>query len=152
MRHLAQVIWFVALGVATALPAAAAAPKITKVLPQFLDLQGQTTLSPSLYERDAYQAQLRIHPEQRSGLRFAVQWRSSAVGPFKLRVEMRGTRRGQPTTATVEETVRHRGLFGSWAKPALTGEPYRQFGELIAWHATLWDGDKLLSEQRSFLW
>jgi hypothetical protein len=29
---------------------------------------------------------------------------------------------------------------------------YRQFGELIAWRATLWDDDKLLSEQKSFLW
>lgn len=152
MRSLKQVIRISAVMFAVALPAAAAGQKIVKVLPQFLDLQGQHTLSPSLYERDAYQAQLRLHPEQRSGLRFAVQWRSSTVGPFKLRVEMRGNRTGQPTTATVEESVRHRGLFSAWARPALSGDAYRQFGELIAWRATLWEGDKLLSEQKSFLW
>ena len=141
-----------ALAFVAALPAGAAGTRITKVLPQFLDLQGHHTLSPSLYERDAYQVQLRNHPEQRSGLRFAVQWRASTVGPFKLRVEMRGNRKGQPTTATLEEAVRFRGLFRSWAQPALTGEPYRQLGELIAWRATLWDGDKLVAEQKSFLW
>ena len=152
MRSLKRILQVSVLLLAAALPAAGAGQKIIKVLPQFLDLQGQHTLSPSLYERDAYQAQLRIHPEQRSGLRFAVQWRSSTVGPFKLRVEMRGNRTGQPTTSTIEETIRHRGLFSSWATPALTGEAYHQFGELIAWRATLWDSDKLLSEQKSFLW
>lgn len=152
MRRLKWVSWFLAMAFAAALPAGAAGTRIAKVLPQFLDLQGQHTLSPSLYERDAYQAQLREHPEQRSGLRFAVQWRSSRLGPFQLRVEMRGNRKGQPTTATLDETVRFRGLFSSWAQPALTGESYRQFGELIAWRATLWDGDQLVGEQKSFLW
>ena len=33
--------------------------KISKVLPHWLDLQGRHTLSPSLLERDAYQAKLR---------------------------------------------------------------------------------------------
>src|SRR5207249_4815919 len=46
----------------------AAAGRVVKVLPQFLDLKGRNTLSPSLYERDAYQAVLRRHPEQRSGM------------------------------------------------------------------------------------
>ena len=29
---------------------------------------------------------------------------------------------------------------------------YHELGELIAWKATLWDGSKLLAEQKSFLW
>ena len=36
--------------------AAAATGSVIKVLPQFLDLKGRTALSPSLYDRDAYQA------------------------------------------------------------------------------------------------
>jgi hypothetical protein len=141
-----------ALVVAFVVPAFASEPRIMKVLPQFLDAQGRATLSPSLYERDAYQAQLRSHPEQRSGIRFAIQWRAPSEKLFKLRVEMRGNRNSQPTTATVEESVRYHGWFGAWGNPALTGEAYRRFGELIAWRATLWDGDKLVSEQKSFLW
>ena len=42
--------------------------KVVKVLPHYLDLEGRHTLSPSLYERDAYQAVLRQHPERRSGI------------------------------------------------------------------------------------
>ena len=33
--------------------------RIVKTLPLLLDLKGQTALSPSLYDRDAYQAHLR---------------------------------------------------------------------------------------------
>ena len=50
----------------------AASAKIIKVLPHLLDRDGRHTLSPSLYERDAYQAILRAHPIQRSALRFAA--------------------------------------------------------------------------------
>ena len=37
--------------------------RILKVLPHLLDGKGHHTLSPSLLERDAYQAELRLHPE-----------------------------------------------------------------------------------------
>ena len=50
----------------------AAEGKIIKVLPHLLDKKGRHTLSPSLYERDAYQAKLRTHPEDISALRFDV--------------------------------------------------------------------------------
>src|SRR5439155_1231097 len=49
-----------------ALPLRGAEAKIYKVLPTFIDKEGRHSLSPSLYERDAYQAQLRKHPEQRA--------------------------------------------------------------------------------------
>ena len=38
--------------------------RITKVLPHLLDDKGRHTLSPSLYERDAYQAELRKNPDR----------------------------------------------------------------------------------------
>ncbi len=51
--------------------------RVVKVLPFFLDLNGQKALSPSLYDRDAYQAYLRRHADQRSAIRFDVLWKTS---------------------------------------------------------------------------
>ena len=129
----------------------AASAKIIKVLPQYVDLEGRHSLSPSLYDRDAYQAQLRKNPKRRSGLRFDVQWRSAEKGPLKLRVEMRGSNAKELTQAVLEGEVGQTG-FSKWTTLNLKGEEYKKFGELAAWRATLWDGEKLVSEQKSFLW
>lgn len=142
----------ISLLIALASTASAATARIVKVLPQFLDHQGRVALNPSLYERDAYQAQLRSRPELRSGLQFAVQWGSKDTTRLLLRVELRGNRGKSGTQAVVESPIKYRGVFTSWAKVSLSGEAYRNFGELSAWRATLWDGDKLLAEQKSFLW
>jgi hypothetical protein len=32
------------------------------------------------------------------------------------------------------------------------GDAYKQFGEVTAWRVSLWSGDQLLGEQKSFLW
>lgn len=129
-----------------------ASARLVKVLPQFIDHQGRVALNPSLYERDAYQAHLRAHPEERAGLRFAVQWKSRDTREVKLRLELRGNRGKNGTTALIEENVKYRGLFSAWSKVALTGEAYKNFGELSAWRATLWADDKMIAEQKSFLW
>jgi hypothetical protein len=130
----------------------AASARLVKVLPHFMDAQGRVALNPSLYERDAYQVQLRTHPAERSGLRFDVQWRSRDAGQLKLRVELRGSLGRNGTTAVIEEPVKYRGLFTSWSKASLTGDAYKKFGELSAWRVTLWDGEKMVAEQKSFLW
>jgi len=132
--------------------APAGSARLVKVLPQFLDRQGRVALNPSLYERDAYQAQLRARPELRSGLQFAVQWGSRDTRQVKLRVELRGNRGKSGTSAILESPIRYRGLFTSWANVSLSGEEYQKLGELSAWRATLWEGDRLLAEQKSFLW
>jgi hypothetical protein len=135
--------------------AEAATGRVIKVLPQLLDLQGRQTLSPSLYERDAYQAFLRVHTNDVSGMRFAVQWQAggkSAV-PLKLRIEARGTAKGDlPSHTVLEREVKPGGWFSHWISLPITGEDYKKFGSVTAWHATLWEGDRLLSEQTSFLW
>jgi hypothetical protein len=130
----------------------AATAKVLKVLPHFLDQQGRTGLSPSLYDRDAYQAILRSRPEQRSGLRFDVQWKTALRTPLTLRAELRGVHDQKPTTAVIETPTKRRGLFSTWSEVKLTGKDYQQFGELRAWRVTLWDGQTLLAEQTSFLW
>ena len=79
-----------------ALSASAATGRVIKVLPQFLDLKGRNSLTPSLYERDLYQATLRLHTNNCSGMRFHVQWKAKdqTAAPLKLSLELRGVARG----------------------------------------------------------
>ena len=140
------------LGAAQAL---AASGRVLKVLPQFLDLKGRHALSPSLFDRDAYQAQLRRNPEQRSGIRYAIEWkgRSDAGRPLTLRLELRGMAKGElPRTRTLERQVTSRSNRSHWTNLKLAGDDYKQFGDVTAWRVTLLDGDRVLSEQQSFLW
>src|ERR1041385_5280322 len=139
---------------AVAMSASAATGKVVKVLPHYLDLKGRHALSPSLYDRDAYQAQLREHPEQRSALRFDVLWRASAAKhpKLKLRAELRGKAQGNlPRTATIEtEMEAGAGARSRWSSLKLEGDDYKNFGEVTAWRVQLWDGEQLVGEQRSF--
>lgn len=170
----------VCLGLAGASQSASAGgSKIVKVLPHYLDKEGHASVSPSLYERDAYQAQLRRNLKECSGLRFDVQWKSppSAGANLKLRVEVLG---GEPKSAgatglgksiqvarspasgemratkakpvVVETAVRAKTGWSRWTPVLLAGEGYQKAGEVSAWRVTLWDGDQLLAEQKSFLW
>jgi hypothetical protein len=132
----------------------AAAGRVIKVLPLFLDLKGHDALSPSLYDRDAYQAYLRQHPNLRSAIRVDVSWKSSNTGnaELKLWVELRGIgQNGIPRQVTLDQVVKP-GFFHHWTSVTLGGEQYKNFGELVAWRVTLWSGDQLLGEQKSFLW
>ena len=133
----------------------AATGSVIKVLPHFLDLQGRHTLSPSLYERDAYQLRLREHPSERSGIRYDVEWKTKGgtFAPLKLRLELRGlSGSDSPKTLTVEKPIERQGWLTQWAGLQLTGAAYKEFGEVIAWQVTLWEGEKLLDQQQSFLW
>jgi len=127
-------------------------PKVVKVLPHFLDHDGRAALSPSLYDRDAYQAQLRTKPAQRSGLRFDVQWRAPQPGPYELRVELRGAISNRVTTAALQRPLDKGGRFSRWSELELSGDRYQQFGDMTAWRVSLWKGEELLAERRSFLW
>src|ERR1043165_2041171 len=102
----------VVLLLAAGASAHAATAKVLKVLPQYLDPKGRAALSPSLYERDAYQARLRQHPEQRSGLVFQVRWKAGDAGkrPLKLRVEARGVVHDKnASSVTLEQDVTQAG-------------------------------------------
>ena len=136
---------------AFALVANAQSEKIVKVLPHFLDAKGRASLTPSLFDRDAYQLVLRESPAKRSGLRFDVQWKASYFKSLKLRVETRSGAGREPKTNVLEETVKP-GVLSQWTSLTLAGEEYKKFGELISWRATLLDGTNVLAEQKSFLW
>ena len=133
---------------------AEAASRIVKVLPHYIDAKGRHALSPSLFERDAYQAYLREHPLERKALRFNVQWKSSLAKskPLKIRVEARGAKGNSIHTVTLESDATRNGWITSWTPLSLAGQQYVDFGDLVAWRATLWDGDQMIAEQKSFIW
>jgi hypothetical protein len=48
--------------------------------------------------------------------------------------------------------VKKNGLFSNWTDFKIEGEDFQKFGELAAWRVTLWEGEKQLAAQQSFLW
>ena len=141
---------------ALTLPCGAASGRVIKVLPFYLDLQGRHSRSPSLFDRDVYQAYLLQNPEKRSGMMYDVHWKTkgATTAPLRLQIELRGTAEGNlPRQMVLEKVVQPGGgLLGRWTGLVLSGQNYKQFGEVTAWHATLWEGERLLGEAASFLW
>ena len=128
--------------------------RVLKVLPLLINAKGQDAISPSLYDRDAYQVYLRQHTNEISGIRFDVLWKTAHAGDanLKLRLELRGVGTGGlPHEVTLEQSVTS-GYFRRWTSLPLTGADYQKLGELVAWRATLWSDDRLLAAQNSFLW
>jgi hypothetical protein len=145
-------VWFAGI-LPASLQVQAADSRILKVLPHYLDAQGRHTLSPSLYERDAYQALLRKNPSKISGLRFDIHWRADrkASTPATLRMELR-TSKHQGTDVIVLETPLPAKRSRGWTPLTLDSDAYRAAGDIQAWHATIREGDKVLAESSSFLW
>ena len=139
----------------TAHAADAVTGRVIKVLPLLVDLKGRTALSPSLFDRDAYQAQLRAHTNEISAIRYDVQWSAKHLGENKLKIqlELRGVAvtNNLPKfkTLTAEATT---GFFENWTPLTLSAADYKSFGAVTAWRATLWNGDQMVGEQKSFLW
>jgi hypothetical protein len=134
--------------------APAATGRLIKVLPHLLDLEGRHALNPSLYERDAYQAYLREHPEKQSGLRFDIQWKAAGAAPdsLRLRVEVRGLAHGDlPEQRVLEKAVKP-GRWSRWDALTLQGKEFESMAQVTSWRVSLWDNAELLGEQKSFLW
>jgi hypothetical protein len=151
----ALLILLASLGVAVAAHGAdAGTNRLLKVLPFFLDQQGHIANSPSLFDRDAYQAFLRINTNKISGMRFDVLWKAGKMPGEKIRIalELRGVgTNSMPRLETLETNVVP-GKYRQWTMLPLAGADYKNFGTVVAWRARLWNGDQMLSEQQSFLW
>ena len=146
------IIACLALSSYACLAADAVSGRVIKVLPFLLDTNGVESKSPSLFDRDAYQAYLLVHTNDVSGMRFDVLWKAEKSPDLKLRVELRGVgETNQPTMKTLETGVQA-GHFRKWTELPLAGDDFKQFGSVVAWRATLWNGDKQIGEQKSFLW
>lgn len=157
-RFVAATILLMAAGLGPA-PGAAAAPpsweaRVLKVLPHYLDRQGRHTINPSLFDRDAYQAELRRDPQLRSGMRFDVLWKSPPGSPaaLTLKLELRGSRAPKQNPVLIEARAFARGGFSQWTRVPVAGEDYAALGDLLAWRVSLWRDGHLLAEQTSFLW
>lgn len=128
-------------------------PRILKVLPHFVDLQGRIALSPSLYERDAYQAVLRRDPSLCSSLRYDVLLSSTrgtgGSSPLTLKLELRIA---DGSILVQEQEFVPKRFRRTWASVALHGDSFAKAGGTLAWRASLWSGTQLLSDQTSFLW
>jgi hypothetical protein len=90
----------------------------------------------------------------RKSLRVEVLWKAKGVDweKTRLRAELRGLRTNTLETITLEQPVKKSGFLGSWTEFTLGGDDFQKFGELVAWRVTLWEGDRQLSGQESFLW
>jgi hypothetical protein len=154
MRCLSFWLAMLCLMTATALTAGAAEGKVIKALPEFLDAKGRSAVSPSLYDRDAYQAYLRKHPAERTGLRLSVQWKAAGVdwSRVRLRAELRGVLGNAFHSTTLELPVKNGGFLGNWTEFNIEGDDFKKFGELAAWRVSLWEGDQQLATQQSFMW
>ena len=138
----------------TAHAADAVTGRVIKVLPLLVDLQGRTALSPSLFDRDAYQAQLRAHTNEISAIRYDVQWSAKNLGENKLKIqlELRGVGAGNLPKFKTLTAAATTGFLENWTSLTLDGDEYKSFGGITAWRATLWNGDQLVGEHKSFLW
>jgi hypothetical protein len=131
--------------------ASAESAKVIKVLPHFLDLKGRHTVNPSLFDRDAYQQELRVTPTNRSALRFDIQWKARGYDDLTLRIDLKGMKGKEPSSTNLQQRVT-KGMFSQWTGLTLAGEGYENFGDLISWRALLLDGTNVVAEQKSFLW
>ncbi|MCX7865681.1 MAG: hypothetical protein N2438_00950 [Limisphaera sp.] len=155
MQKLAPQTWLRLMLLAWAVFTTQAQAQILKVLPQYLDAQGRAALSPSLFDRDAYQAELRRNPSLRNTMRFQILWKPVAPdqGPLRLQLELRGwSTAGSPRELTLQQAVPAGSTRRRWTSIRLTPDQYRQLGDVTAWRVSLWSGPALLAEQKSFLW
>lgn len=151
----ALLILLISLGLGAAAQAAdAVTGKIVKVLPLLLDRQGRDSTSPSLFDRDAYQAHLREHTNEVSTIRFDILWKAvkSPAEKIKIAVELRGIGTNSVPRLKTLEVDAVPGTYRKWTAIPLASEDYKNFGTLVAWRVTLWNGGRMLGEQKSFLW
>jgi hypothetical protein len=137
------------------LPGLRAAPdKVIKVLPHLVDKDGKHALSPSLFERDAYQAILRKNPDKVGGMQYDVQYKAAKTAgrALKLRLELVTTKHPKGKPFTLTEPVKPAGGLGRWTRVKLDAGRLKEIGEIIAWRVSLLDGEESLSAQNSFLW
>jgi hypothetical protein len=126
--------------------------RIVKVLPHYLDMEGLHAISPSLYDRDAYQDVLRQHPAKCSAIRFDVQWKAVDVEGVTVKVEIRGNKTTALPVVVLEQPLKKISRWGKWTALTTSREQFASLGSIVAWRVTFWQNGQQISEQKSFLW
>ncbi len=121
---------------------------IIKVLPHYLDNDGQHTDGPTLLHRDVYQRELKRNPDLVHGVRYDVNWRG---GEVTLRLELRSTK-SNSKPMMVEQKVGSDLVRAHWTPILIEAKTYRSFGQPEAWRVSLWRGEEMLDDQVSALW
>ncbi len=127
---------------------------IVKVLPHLLDLRGRASLAPGLFQRDAYQGQLRKDPSQVSGMRFNIQWKAKGIPAKELVLKIWLKTAGRNPNEPLELTAPIRGnrRWGQWSAVPYDGKLFTDNGQVLAWKVELRRGETPLATQTSFLW
>lgn len=93
----------------------------------------------------------RADREARYGHYYTFFWRGRpGSGPLTLRFEYR-----QAETAEQVHRIEQRIVDvqeRNVTRIQIIGEPYHLRGPVTSWRASLWDGERMLDEERSFLW
>ena len=122
---------------------------IVKVLPHYLDEEGQHTDGPTLLHRDVYQRELRSNPGLVHGVRYDVNWHGNQ--DVVLRLELRSSKPGS-NPMTLEQTAAVGSARTHWTSIIVDPDSYHQFGQPEAWKVSIWRDEKLLDQKVSFLW
>jgi hypothetical protein len=118
-----------------------------------MDKEGRIAKSPSLFERDAYQLWLRENPEERSGIRYDILWQSYISGEYLLKLELLGrVEGGRANAKTIEVRLNVKDRRRHWDHIKFDGAEYEEFGQIVAWRVSIWQGDQMLAKEQSFLW
>jgi hypothetical protein len=65
---------------------------------------------------------------------------------------MRGLTNNVTRTITIDKPLQKHGRFASWTEVRLEGDDFWNFGQLIAWRVSIWEGEHQLGQLQSFLW
>ncbi len=127
--------------------------RVIKVLPELIDKKGRTALSPSLFDRDAYQHHLRLNPNEVTALRFEIQYKAKGIqGPLLLRLEIRGSQTELGKREVFETEVPAGARFSKWGRVQFDRATSDAMGSVVAWRASLVKDGTILAKQESFLW
>lgn len=133
--------------------ASAAEQRVIKVLPHLVDKEGRHARSPSLFERDAYQAWLRDNSQEQSGIRYDIQWQSYISGEYTMKLELLGkAAQGRANSKIIEVKLTVTNRRRHWDAIEFKDEEFKEFGQIVAWRVSIWQGEELLAKKQSFLW
>ena len=123
------------------------------MLPHYLDEDGRHTLGVSLLERDLHQKTLRDDPDRISAIRFDIKWSGAGLDPkaTKLRLEVRGSKAGAESLV-IDHNATADILTTTWIPILIPPAEYEKLGKMESWRVSLWEGDRQVAEQQSFLW